>query len=38
MTSRKSAADREGWKRGAGAYSKEVKLNSRHAMEPGRPL
>jgi hypothetical protein len=27
MTSRKTKADEEGWKRGAGAYSKEVKLN-----------
>jgi hypothetical protein len=27
MTSGKTKADEEGWKRGAGAYSKEVKLN-----------
>ena len=27
MTSRKSAADNEGWRKGQGAYSKEVKLN-----------
>jgi hypothetical protein len=27
MTSRKTAADDEGWRKGRGAYSKEVKLN-----------
>ena len=27
MTSRKTAADDEGWRKGQGAYSKEVKLN-----------
>jgi hypothetical protein len=27
MTSRKTAADNEGWRKGQGAYSKEVKLN-----------
>jgi hypothetical protein len=27
MSSRKTRQDDEGWKRGAGAYSKEVKLN-----------
>jgi hypothetical protein len=27
MTSRKTSADDEGWRKGQGAYSKEVKLN-----------